>query len=250
MNNQAYLIRYGAMGHIGRFTTFPGCPASLARDQIVVLQTHRGIELGEVLVPVDAMTTIAKTEWAHAGSTGNENSSEAPSASVTQPCVLRLASPEDLNRRQQVEELRASRFTLCRRVLQEGNWPWELIDVEPLLDGRATVLHYLGSHQIDVAPVRARFRVACDFDVVLEPVGVDQESEGVESIFHEEDESLAAGCGSGNCGAGGCGSSANITSGHTTNTDETHTGCAPASHAGCASCGISKFRTARVGERN
>ena len=64
MDSESYLIRYGAMGHIGRFTAFPGCHAPLERDQIVVLQTHRGVELGEVLVPVDSLTAIATTEWA------------------------------------------------------------------------------------------------------------------------------------------------------------------------------------------
>ena len=59
--------------------------------------------------------------------------------------------------------------------------------VEPLLDGRSTVIHYLGPHQIDVAPLRARFRVECDIDVVLEPVGTDSETEFAHDHVHEHE---------------------------------------------------------------
>ena len=77
---------------------------------------------------------------------------------------------------------RSSRFSRCRGVLEEAGWPWELLDVEPLFDGHATVLHYLGPLQPDVASVRARFRIACDFDIVLEPVGSDAASDESEAL--------------------------------------------------------------------
>ena len=56
MDERAYLIRYGVMGHIGKFVALPGCETSLERDQLVVIQTHRGLELGEVLVPASEMS--------------------------------------------------------------------------------------------------------------------------------------------------------------------------------------------------
>ena len=83
--------------------------------------------------------------------------------------------PEDLDRSRRAEASRAERFATCRRVLEEEGWPWDLIDVEPLLDDGATVIQYLGPHHLDVAAIRARFRMTCDLDVVLEPVGTDDD---------------------------------------------------------------------------
>ena len=78
----------------------------------------------------------------------------ASAPSLDQQSVLRPAGPEDLARSRHAESIRGDRFALCQRVLREGEWPWELIDVEPMLDDRATVLHYLGPHHLDAATLR------------------------------------------------------------------------------------------------
>jgi len=163
--------------------------------------------------------------------------------------VLRLAGSEDLARADRARESRPSRFTLCQRVLEEGNWPWELIDVEPLLDGRATVLHYLGPQHLDVAALCARFRVACDLDVVLEPAGTDLDADASDELAHQDGGQ--AGCGSCDCGAGGgCGSGTGLREERdapAVASDENRS--TPAPHAGCASCGISQLRAARSRQR-
>ena len=156
MAEQAYLIRYGVMGHVSRFRASPECDRPLGRGQAVVIQTDRGVELGEVLLPLDETGSVPPADRQR---------------------VVRPAGPDDLARSRHAEAMRSERFALCQRVLREGDWPWELIDVEPMLDDRATVLHYLGPHQLDAATLRARFRMTCDFDVVLEPVGADVEFE-------------------------------------------------------------------------
>ena len=69
--------------------------------------------------------------------------------------------------------MRAERFDLCGRILDEGGWPLELIDVETLLDEDTTVIHYLGPRDLDLALLRARFRSTSGFDVVFEPAGFD-----------------------------------------------------------------------------
>ena len=157
MGDPAYLIRYGVMGYVGRFRVAPECVGPLDRGQTVVIQSERGVELGEVLIPLD----------------------EAGAArAADRQRVIRPAGPEDLDRSRRAEASRADRFATCRRVLEEEGWPWDLIDVEPLLDDGATVIQYLGPHQIDVAAIRARFRMTCDMDVVLEPVGTDERGRG------------------------------------------------------------------------
>ena len=222
MGEQTYLIRYGVMGHVGRFPALPECTGPLGRGQVVVIQTDRGVELGEVLIPLDQ--------------------SQAES---DRSRVLRLAGPDDLASSRRAEAMRQDRFSLCQRVLEEEEWPGELIDVEMLLDDRATVLHYLGPHQLDAASLRARFRMTCDFDVLLEPVGAD-----LDETADEIGASLAdAGCGSCGRSGGGCGSrSAGQTAGESRAAESGARSCDSTPHSGCASCGISRMMAAR-GER-
>ena len=209
MGDPAYLIRYGVMGYVGRFRVSPECGGPLDRGQTVVIQSERGVELGEVLVPLD----------------------EAGAArAADRQRVIRPAGPEDLDRSRRAEASRADRFATCCRVLEEEGWPWDLVDVEPLLEDGATVIQYLGPHHIDVAAIRARFRMTCDLDVVLEPVGTDDEA-------HE----TAGGCGSGGCGSGGCGSESSTEA----KADTAGSGCGSSPHGGCASCGLSRTAATR-----
>ncbi len=247
MGQQSYLIRYGLMSHVGRFSAQPVRDSRLERGQLVVLQTDRGVELGEVLIAVDTQTP----DGGHAPATdpsppGVENPGHADVVSSQR--VLRLASADDLSRRRRGEESRPGHFSLCQRILRDGNWPWPLIDVEPMLDGRSTVLYYLGPHQVDTATLRARFRVECDIDVVLEPVGTDSDEHE-----HDDDDAATAGigggCGSCDCGeGGGCGSAARAAApGHDHPPAPAASGCAPQAHSGCSSCGIGRLLTQRAG---
>lgn len=211
MGEHGYLIRYGVMGYVSRFRAAPECDRPLGRGQAVVIQSDRGLELGEVLLPL-------------------EGTASAPP--VDRQRVIRPADPEDLARCRHAEAIRPERFALCQRILREGDWPWELVEVEPMLDDRATVLHYLGPHQLDSSTLRARFRMTCDFDVVLEPVGDDVEIEGAGP--HASDDH-GGGCGS--CGSGGgCGSC-----GVARPSDSESAGHAASSHSGCDSCGIGRL---------
>jgi hypothetical protein len=249
LSNYSYLIRYGAMKHVGRFSGMSHRDSSLERGQLVVIQTDRGVELGEVLIALDGKPAPGRdgTGETTSGESGEERTD---SVSIASSRVLRVAGADDLSLARSAEELRSSRFSLCHRILREGNWPWELVDVEPLLDGRATVLHYLGPHQLDVAPLRARFRVECDIDVVLEPVGSDLESDATTGETHDED--IGGGCGSCGCGdGGGCGSTpARAPAGDRTLPEPAMSGCAPKSHSGCSSCGISQLMSERSRARH
>ncbi len=190
----SYLVRYGLMGQVGRFVAESD---GLARGQTVVIRSHRGTELGEVLVPLP------------------------PSADPGEALpLLRLATAEDQERARAAVSSRDHRFEVCRRLFEDGVWPLELIDVEPLLDDGRTVLHYLGPHRLDTAGLLAAIRAACDLDVMFEAVGRDVPEE------LEEEPLEPAGCGS--CGGddGGCGPSGGCGSG------------GESAHGGCSDCGV------------
>jgi hypothetical protein len=236
-----YLIRYGAMGHIARFRANPAPAGPFHRGQSVVVQSHRGLELGEVLILVDN----ERLPDSFGGLGPLEGDDSDPIETVREPRVLRAAGPEDLARSEQARALQPSRFARCQHILQEGGWPWELLDVEPLLDGHTTVLHYLGPPQIEDATMLALFRVACEFDVVFEPVG--SELEGPLSEELNPDHSCGSGCGSGGCGpGGGCGTAARAAADPLSSSSAAASGgSGHASRGGCESCGISRLMAAR-----
>jgi cell fate regulator YaaT (PSP1 superfamily) len=205
---RSYLIRYGLMGEVGRFAAEPG--ESYERGQPVLIRSHRGTELGEVLIEAPEHSTFT-FQAAPIGSTR----------------ILRLAGPDDLERAHRAEQERGDRFDTCQRVFQDGVWPLELIDVEPLLDDRRTVLHYLGAHRLDVTGILAAFRATCDLDIMLQPVGRDLTDEELEGSGQVAES--AGSCG--DCGheGGGC---------------ATGGGCGT-SHGGCADCGVKKLLASR-----
>jgi hypothetical protein len=196
---RSYLIRYGTASQIGRFSADP--ETVLERGKLVVIQSHRGVELGEVLIE-----------------SRDEASDQVVSSSFTR--VLRPASPDDVAEARRIEAEKDVRFAQCVHVLNGGEWPIDLIDVEPLLEGKRTVLHYLGSRIPDLTQLLAAFRSACDLDVMFQPVGLEEPIEDE----HDDDH----GCGS--CSAsGGCGSASG--------------GCGTSS--GCGDCGVKKLLAAR-----
>jgi cell fate regulator YaaT (PSP1 superfamily) len=176
---RAYLIRYGLARVVGRFASDS---ETFGRGQSVVIRTHRGTELGEVL--------------AEAPPTPGPETGLAP--------ILRAAGAEDLERSRRADLDRPAHFDACRAVFDEGDWPMEVIDAEPLLDPGRTVLHYLGPHRLDASGLVAAFRARYGLDVVLEPAGRDVPDP------EPEPEPEPHGCGScgssGGCGTGGCGS--------------------------------------------
>ncbi len=245
-----YLIRYGGMATIARFCAAPESGGPFHRGQTVVVQSERGLELGEVLIDVDD-TNLPDSD-SNRGHEIQENDAgdSVATATVVHACVLRAAASDDLARATQINDLRPGRFAQCQRVIEEEGWPWEIVDIEPLLDGTATVLHYLGPQPRDAALVRTRFRAACDFDVFLEPVG--GEPEDIESEDAVEEEH---GCGGGgSCGSCSHGSEAAgggaTASRHSCGSDRVPAtgdgGTEPgASHGGCDSCGIRRLMAAR-----
>jgi hypothetical protein len=175
---RAYHVQYGLARQVGRFLADSD---GYTRGQSVVLGTRRGTELGVIIAEAGAADASPQTAE-----------------------ILRPAGPEDLARARHAEAQRHLRFDACRRVFDEGTWPIEPIDVEPLLDDDRAVLHYLGPHQLDLAGLRAALRVSCGLDLVFEPVGRDVPDPEPEA----EPDHGCGHCGSegGGCGSGGCGS--------------------------------------------
>ncbi len=251
----AYPVRYGLMGHVGRFPLDQGSGPEgvLERGQAVVVLTDRGVELGEVLVPPEHSSPPRQPagEW---------REGEAP-ANLTNtiygdliddndvPRLLRLAAAADLDAARRCETLRDERFTLCQRILEDGGWAIELIDVEPLLDQKTTVLHVLGAPDVNFATLRAEFRSRSDFDVLFELPGFSS-GLGQSSERAALTQEAVRRCGDCDCSDGGCGATGSarkeaVATVATAEHDSPASCGVSSGHSGCASCGVSKWKAGR-----
>ncbi len=248
----ACLVRYGLMGHVGRFRVDPGAgfTARLKRGQAVVVQTDRGVELGEVLVAGGPYSSSEASREAQPGLSFSGPENREPDShtrsGLDHPALLRLAAQADLEDARRSRWLGAERFPLCLRILQDGGWPLELIDVEPLLDPETTILHVLGAVDGEVSLLRAEFRARLNLDIHLEPAVAN--GSGIEPP--PSDPAMSRRCGDCDCGDGGC-SRASL-AGQSVSAAEAVEGprqsadCGTAdSHSGCVSCGVSKWRAGR-----
>jgi len=247
MVEQTYLIRYSVMGHVGRFTGSLDCDAPFQRGQFVVIETERGVELGEVLAMVEASGTPSRRAGSDGGGVEGDDDSH-PLPQRTRPEVLRSATADEIARVHRGAHERTGQFQRCQRVLQQFDWPWELIDVETLLDDHNLVLHYLGPQELDAAALRAWFRAEHDLDVLFEPAGTDESSQATSSAHGGTNGS---GCGASGCGQGGCGNGvdAGESSAQPSAASSAH-GCGTSTHSGCSSCGIMRAMTERNQRKN
>jgi nitrite reductase/ring-hydroxylating ferredoxin subunit len=129
---QRFLIRYGALGWVGRFGTVDGVECQF-RDRVVV-QTERGLEVGEVLADPAA---------------GNGAANGKPTGEV-----LRLAASDELRQfSQRRRELVPALISEAVAALTEAVLPLEIVDGELLFDGESAVLYFLGESHPDAGPL-------------------------------------------------------------------------------------------------
>src|SRR4051794_22043411 len=109
-----YLVSYGRLGDFGRFR--PVKPLTCRRGAWVVVSSHRGLELAQVLGP-------ARPRHAHF----------LPNTTVGH--LLRLASPDDERTAADRRACAARLFERAGQLIAELQLPLEVLDAEVLLDG-------------------------------------------------------------------------------------------------------------------
>jgi cell fate regulator YaaT (PSP1 superfamily) len=179
MTSSEYLLSYGTLGDFGRF--YPVIPVICRRGQHAVVRSHRGVELAIVLGP-------AAAGHAHF----------LPNTTVGQ--ILRLASPED---HQKADELRTrgqQLFADARHLAAASELPIEVVDVEVLLDGEHAVVHTLRWGDFDPRLFVSALSRKFDLHLTLEDLTPGVAAEEPDEHEHRCDR---PDCGSG----GGCGTS-------------------------------------------
>ena len=121
LSGGCYFVRYGTMGHLGRFTA----PAGAAYDwgTQVVIRSRRGLECGQVLAPAAAVSAKEETPQGE---------------------ILRRMSVEDHLLLARAGQKRHQALRRCEQLLLRHGLPDVLIDAEYLLDGSTVVFYFLG----------------------------------------------------------------------------------------------------------
>lgn len=114
-----HFVRFGTLGHVGRFTSVDG--TRYPRASRVVCRTVRGLEVGEILSTVEPPDADADGQ------------------------VLRAITVQDDLLLSRLEKNRQSAFQACEAMLSEHSSGTQLMEVEHLFDGQSLFFYFLGN---------------------------------------------------------------------------------------------------------
>jgi cell fate regulator YaaT (PSP1 superfamily) len=170
------LIRYGTIPEVSRFTC--GSVAGLKRGAPVVVETHRGLQVGtflERVVPVPAA----------------DRDPAEPTPTASNP-ILRTASADDLAKASGLQQEAAAAFAEWTGRIAGWNLELELIDLEWTLDRGKLILYVLNERGPDCTKLALQAAAAGLGPIEVQPVT----AEGLVT----QPDSMGGGCGSCGCG--------------------------------------------------
>lgn len=160
-----YLVRYGAIPEVARFVA--AGDTSYARNASVIVQTHRGEQLGTVLERERYPSRVDEIE----------------------STILRSASADDLMQLRAKQEQCEAAIAVWLQRIQEWNLQLELLEIEETLDGK-TVLYVLCDRGPETTQLALQAAAAGLGIIEVQPVN----AEGLVPVGQ------GGGCGSGGCG--------------------------------------------------
>ncbi|MCS7238249.1 MAG: signal peptidase [Thermoguttaceae bacterium] len=128
---QDYIVRFGAMRHLGVFTW--NKPEPLARWTEVIVRTDRGTEIGVVL---------RRAESAAFEALGDAK----PSARGS---ILRVMTEADRAEARRIAEREKAELATCARYVAAGNLPMKLVRVEHLFGGERIIVYFRAAERVD-----------------------------------------------------------------------------------------------------
>ena len=173
-----YVVAFGKSGGLGCFTVVEAM--ELNRGDRVVVQTGRGVELGEVLGPA----TLRQARLIGALTAGD---------------ILRRCTTVDDTAQGQLRRQADALFEACRARAAQLALPMQILDVEVLLDGRHAIVQFLGGAEADAETLAATQLNDSGLEIRFENLAAPAPPD------HEEHAS--GGCGKPDCGqteGGGC----------------------------------------------
>ena len=142
------VVKFGSMRLIGEYPydgdAKPGCGSK------IVVRTHRGTELAEMLTTTCPNSGCSKSVSRREMLEYVENSGGKDYPFHTNGRVVRVATVEDLNAWSAVRErfARAELVAVRERAAAMG-FTMKIVEVEPVLGGEHVVVHYLSEERVD-----------------------------------------------------------------------------------------------------
>lgn len=142
------VVRFGAMKMVGEFPysgdAKPGCGSKM------VVRTHRGIELGEMLTSTCPNSGCSKSVSRKEMLDYIENSGGKDYPFFNQAGrVLRIASAEDLNEQTRLDSMKVQATKEARALAERMNLPMKVVDVEPILGQERLTFFFVSEDRID-----------------------------------------------------------------------------------------------------
>jgi len=141
------VVRFGCMKLVGEFPSEgsikPGCGSKL------VCRTHRGVEMCEMLTSTCPNSGCSKSVSRKDMLGYIENSGGRDYPFFTEGRVLRLATPEDIDAQNAIEQSKHGLKMVARRRVEELDLRMKIVDAEPLLGGERVTFYYSSEDRVD-----------------------------------------------------------------------------------------------------
>ncbi|MDX2145930.1 MAG: regulatory iron-sulfur-containing complex subunit RicT [Planctomycetota bacterium] len=168
------VVRFGAMHLVGEFPysgdAKPGCGSKL------VVRTHRGTELGEMLTSTCPNSGCSKSVSRKQMLDYIENSGGRDYPFTTEGRVLRVATKEDLDKQAEIEQSKHELKLKARAVADPFGLPIKLVEAEPLLGGERLTFYFLSEDRVDFRDLVRALSDAFAQRVELRQVGARDEA--------------------------------------------------------------------------
>lgn len=172
---KSIVVRFGAMKLVGEFpydgSVKPGCGSKL------VVRTQRGTELGEMLTSTCSNSGCSKSVSRKEMLQYIENSGGRDYPFFTEGRVLRVATKEDLDKQAAIEQSKHELRLRARSAADaHGFGHIKIVEVEPLLGGERTIVHFLAEERIEFRELGPVLSKELHTRVDLHPVGARDEA--------------------------------------------------------------------------
>lgn len=144
-NHNTCAVHYGRMGYIGEFRYQPGVLSGCGSK--VVIQTSRGIEIGErvSLTCSGCGNSISGQQMAEYVKNSSAPEFFQPKAGR----ILREATPQDLLEDAKIKEDASEKLRRARELVDRFDLQMKLIACEHLLGGERIIFHFMSDDRVD-----------------------------------------------------------------------------------------------------